>query len=41
MTIFFERFHVIQAIKVNIIRLSLDVSGTSIIALTGIPAGRL
>ena len=37
----FERVHLIQAIEVNIIDLLLDVSGTSIIALAGIPAGRL
>ena len=34
-------FHVIQAIEVNIIHLLLDVSETSIIALAGIPAGRI
>ena len=37
----FERFHVIQAIEVNIIHSLLNVSGTSIIALAGVPAGRL
>ena len=31
----------IQATEVNIIYLLLDVSGTSIIAQAGIPAGRL
>ena len=31
----------IQAIEVNKIHLLLDVSGTSIIALAGLPAGRL
>ena len=37
----FEGFYMIQAIEVNKIHLLLDVSGTSIIALAGLPAGRL
>ena len=37
----FKRFCVIQGIEVSKIHLLLDVSETSIIALAGIPAGRL